>query len=75
MTPVERLGIVAAAKRCGLSPSTLRRYVKAGRLAAELTPAGQLRFRPEDIDQLYQPAPTGSVSLPLYAQQLRGERA
>ena len=40
------------AEEYGVHPSTVRRWVKAGHLAATRLPGGQLRFRPEDVDAI-----------------------
>ena len=51
----ELLGIGVAARLAQLSPDTLRRAVKAGRLPSVRTPGGQHRFRRSDIEALSQP--------------------
>ena len=50
------LTIGEAAARVGVSVDTLRRYATDGKVAYLRTPGGQRRFRPDDIDQLMQPA-------------------
>ena len=54
----ELLGIGVAARLAQLSPDTLRRAVKAGRLPSVRTPGGQHRFRRSDIEALSQPKET-----------------
>jgi excisionase family DNA binding protein len=41
-----------AARRIGLSADTIRRYADSGQLPVLITPSGQRRFRPEDVDAL-----------------------
>jgi excisionase family DNA binding protein len=43
-----------AARRLGVNPATLRRWVLAGRVRCTRTAGGQLRYRPEDLDALLQ---------------------
>lgn len=51
--PPERLLSTAdVARRFDVTPSTVSRWVKRGRLAAIKTPGGTLRFRRADIDAL-----------------------
>ena len=49
------IGTSAAADMLGVSPDTIRRWAKDGRVAASSLPSGRLRFRPEDIEALLTP--------------------
>lgn len=52
MTQVTRFSIGEASARLGVSPSTLRRYVRSGKVAALQLPSGHLRFLEADIEDL-----------------------
>lgn len=40
------------AKALGVSPNTVTRWAKAGKLHAIVLPSGRLKFRREDVDEL-----------------------
>ena len=48
------------AERMAVTPTTVQRWVKAGKLAAIRTPGGSLRFRAVDIDTILEPEPVAS---------------
>lgn len=50
-----RLG--EAAKKAGVSPHTLRRWVKAGLVPSFRTPGGQIIFRETDLRDLFVEVP------------------
>lgn len=50
------LGSGPASRRAGVSRDTLRRWAERGLVPAVRTPSGQLKFRPEDLDDLFRPA-------------------
>ncbi len=52
VTSPRTVRIQGAAKILGVSPSTVRRWSAAGRLACERTPSGQRRFRIDDLERL-----------------------
>jgi len=58
-TPDEQglLTIGQAAERASVSVDTIRRWSDQGLLRCLRTPGKQRRFRPEDIDAIYQPDP------------------
>jgi excisionase family DNA binding protein len=47
-----RLSTSEAARRIGVSADTIRKYADTGILPVLITPSGQRRFRPEDVDAL-----------------------
>ena len=56
MSDVTRLLSTAeVARRFQVRPSTVSRWVKAGKLAAVKTPGGTLRFRSADVDAFLVP--------------------
>jgi excisionase family DNA binding protein len=51
-----------AAARLGVTGTTLRLWVEQGRVPAVVTPTGQLRFRPEDIEKANTPYVPGGTA-------------
>ncbi len=52
--------IGAAAQRFGVSRDTLRRWADAGKIPVIVTPGGQRRFRPSDLEHVLTPAKAAS---------------
>ena len=52
MTTSQYLTSAQAARRLRVSPSTVRRYEREGRLSATLTAGGHRRYDPEDVERL-----------------------
>lgn len=49
------LGTVEAARLIGVSPDTLRRWAKAGRVRHIKTPGRRMLFEPEDLVGIFEP--------------------
>ena len=47
--PAEHVGLAEAARLLGMSRRTLRRWIREGRLAYELSEAGEPMLRREDV--------------------------
>ncbi|WP_425466924.1 MerR family transcriptional regulator [Rarobacter faecitabidus] len=56
MTQVPELGIGEVARQIGVSTSTLRRYVRLGKVEAVVLPSGHFRFTKEQVQAILQPA-------------------
>ena len=48
---MDHLNAGRAAERAGVTPSTVSRWVQAGRLAAERSPTGELQIKETDLDE------------------------
>lgn len=57
------LTIGAAAKRAGVGVDTIRRWADQGSLPCVRTPGKQRRFRPADVDAVYQPDPASDPTV------------
>ena len=53
--PADYLDLAQAARLLGISPRTLRRWMRDGRLAYELSEAGEPMLRREDIMRYLDP--------------------
>lgn len=62
--------IAHAAKLVGVTPATLRRWERDGKVAPLRTPGGQRRYRPSDLDALL----TESTREPAAAQLARARK-
>ncbi|MCB1130336.1 MAG: helix-turn-helix domain-containing protein [Verrucomicrobiae bacterium] len=46
------IGTITACKYLEISPATLRRWIKSGRIKPKRTPTGEFRFRRSELDHL-----------------------
>ncbi len=58
---LDLLSVGPAAAMLGVSPDTLKRYEKAGRIACRRTPTGHRRFRRIDVERLRDEADEASA--------------
>ncbi|MFV2062350.1 MAG: molybdopterin-binding protein [Chloroflexota bacterium] len=74
-TGAPRLRLGEAAKQLGVSPDTLRRWAKAGRLAVELTPGGQRTVSQAEVTRLAAQGRRSGTDRPIIAQSARNRFA
>lgn len=53
MQQAELLTTAQVAERFQVTPSTVARWAKDGKLAVVRTPGGTLRFRPDDVEAFF----------------------
>lgn len=69
--PRDRLRIGAAAEVLGISTDTLRRWIEAGRVAAERTSGGQRTITREEVNRLLAERRRAGGDRPIVAQSAR----
>jgi predicted site-specific integrase-resolvase len=52
MTKVYDIPVADAADRAGVSPETMKRYARTGKVAAHKTISGKWMFNADDLDEL-----------------------